>query len=30
MKIAGFDMFLEVHEDLQSAIASFKTSELAS
>jgi anti-anti-sigma factor len=24
MKIAGFDMFLEVHEDLQAAIASFQ------
>jgi len=30
MKIAGFDMFLEVHEDMPAAIASFKASELAS
>jgi len=26
MKIAGFDMFLEVHEDMQAAIASFQAS----
>jgi len=30
MKIAGFDMFLEVHEDLQAALASFQASEMAS
>ena len=30
MKIAGFDMFLEVHEDMQAAIASFQANEIAS
>jgi anti-anti-sigma factor len=30
MKIVGFDMFLEVHEDMPAAIASFKAGELAS
>jgi len=26
MKIAGFDMFLEIHEDMRAAIASFQAS----
>lgn len=30
MKIAGFDMFLEVHEDMPAAIASFQAGEMAS
>ena len=30
MKIAGFDMFLEVHEDMPTAIASFQASKIAS
>jgi anti-anti-sigma factor len=30
MKIAGFDMFLEVHEDMQAAIASFQASQIPS
>ena len=28
MKIAGFDMFLEVHEDMQTAIASFQANKI--
>jgi hypothetical protein len=30
MKIAGFDMFLEVHEDMQAAIASFQANKIPS
>jgi anti-anti-sigma factor len=30
LKIAGFDMFLEVHEDMQTAIASFQASGIPS
>ena len=30
MKIAGFDMFLEVHEDMQTAIASFQANKIPS
>jgi len=30
LKIAGFDMFLEVHEDMQAAIASFQASGITS
>jgi anti-anti-sigma factor len=30
MKIAGFDMFLEVYEDVQAAVASFQATEIAS
>jgi hypothetical protein len=30
MKIAGFDMFLEVHEDMPTAIASFQANKIAS
>ncbi len=30
MKIAGFDMFLEVHEDMPTAIASFQTNKIRS
>ena len=30
LKIAGFDMFLEVHEDVQTAIASFQASGIPS
>jgi anti-anti-sigma factor len=30
LKIAGFDMFLEFHEDMQTAIASFQVSEIPS
>lgn len=30
MKIAGFDMFLEVHEDMQAAIDSFKANAMSS
>jgi anti-anti-sigma factor len=30
MKIAGFDMFLEVHEDMPTAIASFQANKIPS